>query len=85
MKIIISPGGKIRFIYDDALAGLLNLGKAVTKRASHVEPGPDGWTADLSPVGGPFLGPFALRSEALAAEKAWLEEKEVPEVLNTSL
>ena len=31
------------------------------------------WTADLRPVGGPVLGPFARRSEALEAERAWLE------------
>ncbi|EMB17938.1 hypothetical protein RE6C_01332 [Rhodopirellula europaea 6C] len=30
------------------------------------------WTADLSPVGGPVLGPFALRSEAIEAEIEWL-------------
>ena len=43
-------------------------------RASHVEPDPDGrWQADLRPVGGPVLGPFDRRSEALAAELAWLE------------
>ena len=35
---------------------------------------PDGaWTADLSPVNGPVLGPYTRRSEALAAEIAWLE------------
>ncbi len=28
---------------------------------------------DLSPVGGPVLGPFRLRSQALAAEQAWLD------------
>ena len=32
-----------------------------------------GWLADLSPVNGPVLGPFDRRSEALAAELAWLE------------
>ena len=31
------------------------------------------WSADLAPVCGPSLGPFALRSEALAAEREWLE------------
>ena len=43
-------------------------------RASHVEPSPDGcWTADLRPMLGPVLGPFANRSESLAAEHDWLE------------
>jgi len=45
------------------------------QRGSHVDPTPDGqWQADLSPTGGPMLGPFPLRSEALAAESQWLEE-----------
>ena len=44
------------------------------RRASHVEPDDDGrWFADLSPVEGPKLGPFALRSQALDAERVWLE------------
>jgi hypothetical protein len=30
------------------------------------------WLADLAPVSGPILGPFAQRSEALAAESDWL-------------
>src|SRR6516165_9519012 len=43
-------------------------------RASRVEPDEDGrWWADLGPVRGPKLGPFARRSEALDAEKTWLE------------
>jgi hypothetical protein len=44
-------------------------------RASHVEPDDRGrWLADLSPIGGPVLGPFDRRSEALEAEVTWLEE-----------
>jgi len=39
-----------------------------------VEPDQQGrWWADLSPIRGPSLGPFTQRSEALAAEHAWLE------------
>jgi hypothetical protein len=50
------------------------LGVPDIRRASHVEPNADGgWWSDLSPVGGPRLGPFGRRSEALAAEQAWLE------------
>ncbi len=43
-------------------------------RASHVEPCAGGWSADMSPVGGPVLTGFTKRSQALAAEVAWLEE-----------
>jgi hypothetical protein len=31
------------------------------------------WQADLALCGGPVLGPFRRRSEALAAEVAWIE------------
>ena len=30
------------------------------------------WLVDLAPSGGPVLGPFASRREAIAAEEAWL-------------
>jgi hypothetical protein len=44
------------------------------QRASHVEPDEQGqWWADLAPVHGPKLGPFAVRSAALDAERCWLE------------
>jgi len=78
MQIIIEPGGQVRHIYADDLAALASLGEARTARASHVEPTDGGWAADLTPVGGPVLGPFPLRAEALAAEVAWLEEHGIP-------
>ena len=49
------------------------LGKLQITRASHVEPDSDGnWWADMGPVGGPVLGPFGTRGEALQAERGWL-------------
>jgi hypothetical protein len=64
------------FIYDDRLAGLCEEGDSVTQRASHVEPADGGgWTADMSPVNGPVLGPFRLREEALDAEVEWLRKE----------
>lgn len=74
LLIDISPEGEVKFIYDDLLAGLLAEGEAVTQRVSHVEPSAGGWTADLSPVNGPVLGPYKLRQEALDAEVAWLKQ-----------
>lgn len=70
----ITPAGDVRFIWDDQLQPLLELGEPEVRRASHVEPTDDGqWTADLSPVGGPVLGPFRFRQQALAAEVDWLQ------------
>ncbi len=75
MEICIQPTGEVVFIYQEAV-DLSPLGAAHTSRASHVEPDPAGlWWADLGPVIGPRLGPFALRSQALAAESAWLDER----------
>ena len=68
----IEPDGTIRFLWDDALAPLLELGESGIARASHVEPQGALWFADLHPSGGPRLGPFALRGEALQAERDWL-------------
>jgi hypothetical protein len=73
MVLRIDPRGRVRCLYSEVL-DLAALGDLSIRRASHVEPDAEGrWLADLSPVGGPVLGPFALRSEALAAEVSWLE------------
>jgi len=73
-SIFVRPDGTVEFLYEDGLRPLLELGPVTITRASHVEPTRDGrWTADLSPRGGPLLGPFTLRQEALDAERAWLE------------
>jgi len=69
----IEPDGSLWFVYSDAARPLLALGPSACKRVSHVEPAPGGlWTADMAPAGGPVLGPFEARSEALDAELAWL-------------
>jgi len=74
----IAPDGELRFLFDDALTPLLQFGEASIRRASYVEPVGTKWYADLSPVGGEVLGPFDLRSDALAAEAAWLLERGIP-------
>jgi hypothetical protein len=74
MQLIIEAGGGVRGIYGEEI-DLAALGPARISRASHVEPDESGrWVADLSPVGGPVLGPFEKRSEALGAEVDWLVE-----------
>ena len=73
-ELVVQANGTIRLVYDEALQ-LEEFGPLEIQRASHVEPNPEGaWTADLSPVGGPRLGPYALRSDALEAERNWLSE-----------
>ena len=75
IEVIITPSGLTKSVFDDLL-DLRRLGAIEIQRGSHVEPTEGGqWTVDLSPVGGPLLlGPFDKRSEALAAEVAWLQQ-----------
>jgi hypothetical protein len=72
MQLLISPDGTIRCIYAETI-DLAQIGRASISRGSHVEPDQDGrWFADLALVGGPRLGPFARRSDAVNAEVEWL-------------
>lgn len=76
LTVRIRANGDMRFIWSDELAPLADSGVATTRRVSNVEqagPG-QGWTADMSPVDGPELGPFRLRRDALSAEQAWLND-----------
>jgi len=77
-RVILGKDGVVRFIYKDEFAALLPQGKSTVARASHVEHCAGGWQADMSPVGGPMLGPFRLRHVALREEVKWLEGKGVP-------
>ena len=73
MNLLIEPNGSIRCVYGENI-DLQTLGRPVITRGSYVEPDQQGrWFADLAPVDGPKLGPFDLRSAALAAEIAWLQ------------
>jgi hypothetical protein len=73
MHLVIDARGSVRCVYAEAI-DLSCLGNLSIRRASHVEPDEQGrWSADLSPVGGPVLGPFDRRRAALAAEQHWLE------------
>ena len=77
-ELFIGPDGTARGLYGE-LIDASRIGDCEVARASHVEPQPaGGWTADLNPSGGPVLGPFPLRSDALAAEHAWLTENLLP-------
>ncbi len=81
MKLIITKDGVLGGVYGEAI-NLSALGAPEIRRASHVEPDQDGqWTANLAPVGGPLLGPFPFRSEALKAERDYLE-KHLPAIMH---
>ncbi len=70
MELVISTGGVITTIYDETL-DLSAIGQQRIVRASHVEPDDEGrWFAEI--IGGPTLGPFARRSDAISAEVEWL-------------
>lgn len=74
MELLIEPTGNCRCVYGEAI-DVSELGKVTIQRGSHVEPTKHGqWTADLSPSGGPVLGPFDHRSQAIKAEIDWLQK-----------
>ena len=74
MQLLVQTDGSMRCVYEEAI-DLAVFGKLTIHRASLVEPDASGqWRVDLSPVGGPRLGPFSRRSEALATERRWLLE-----------
>ncbi len=79
MQLMIRPDGTVHCLYGEEL-DLHKIGSLAIARGSHVEPDATGqWTADLSPVNGPRLGPFSSRSDALAAERQWLETHWLPQ------
>ena len=79
MELVINSSGDIRCVYGEEV-NLSELGRLSIQRGSPVEPTADGqWTADLSPVQGPQLGPFDCRTQALAAEVAWLNQYWLPQ------
>ena len=72
MELVVGVDGDVRCIYGEEL-DLREIGRLIITRASHVEPDTAGmWWADMGPSGGPVLGPFGTRGEALAAEREWL-------------
>ena len=72
MELVVGVDGVARCIYGEEV-DLREIGKLQITRASHVAPDAEGyWWADMGPVGGPMLGPYGSRSEALGAERVWL-------------
>ena len=72
MELIVDAGGDVRCIYGEEL-DLREIGRLQITRASHVEPDAEGyWFADMGPSGGPVLGPYGSKSDALEAEREWL-------------
>ncbi len=82
MQLVVDAAGTIRCLYGEKI-DLSSLGGMTIVRGSQVEPDEDGqWSADLSPVSGPVLGPFRLRSQALTAEARWLETHRLVPILS---
>jgi hypothetical protein len=74
MLLVVDSQGLAHCLYTEAV-DLAQLGALNIRRASHVEPDRRGrWWADLAPVGGPKMGPFTQRSQALVIEAKWLEQ-----------
>lgn len=76
--VIAFRNGEAHQIYDEGCPIAIP-GKKVCKRASHVEPveGPENtvsWVVDLTPLGGPIFPPLTTRTQALAAERQWIED-----------
>jgi hypothetical protein len=75
MELVVDVCGDVRCIYDEAL-DLREIGRLTITRASHVEPDAEGnWWADMGPVDGPVLGPYGGRSDALEAERHWINRR----------
>lgn len=73
MQLVIESTGQVRCVYTETI-DLTALGVLAIQRGNRVEPDAQGqWFADLRLVGGPCLGPFGKRSDAVAAEVGWLE------------
>ena len=82
MELVVDAGGDVRCVYGEEL-DLRELGKLQITRASHVEPDAEGyWWADMGPSGGPVLGPYGSRTEALGAEREWLVARAVSAFLS---
>jgi hypothetical protein len=74
MILSIDRAGGVKAIYSDGFDWRV-LGRPTIQRASQVEPDHLGlWWADMSLSNGPKIGPFARRTDAIAAEIAWLEK-----------
>jgi hypothetical protein len=72
MELVVDSRGRVVGLYGETM-DLQAIGRVSIQRASHVEPDQDGrWWADIALLGGPRLGPFERRSEALTAEEAWV-------------
>jgi len=75
--VVITPDGRIRFVWDDDLAALCEQGLPTIKRVADVEPEADGtgWTADCRRIDGGVHGPYPLRQTALAIEREVVNDR----------
>ena len=58
---------------EDARIWLLDKNEEMNDHLASASPNNSCWWADMLPMNGPVLGPFVTRSDALAAEVAWID------------
>jgi hypothetical protein len=78
MRLRFKRDGTVATLYDDRLLPVFAaLGPRTVTRASYVEPDGEGWGAWIPLEGAQTLklGPFLTRSEALTAEREYLEAR----------
>ena len=82
-KVVIRVDKKIgvaRHIYSDDLQDMdhkMGGPKGEVTRASHCEPDPENpgtWYVDMGPLGGPRVGGFTKRTDALEWEVGWINK-----------
>ena len=75
MIVYVDEKGGLQFIYQEEI-NMEELGTSSIRRASDVEPTEHSqWFANLARSGGPALGPFKNRSEAIEAELIWIQDQ----------
>ena len=77
VELLITADGSTQYIHSDEAAAFCEELPLRTQRASTIEPDEQGqWWVDLSPVGGPRLGPYApsQRARAVKDEIEWVRQ-----------
>ena len=79
VEVVVDAAGRLQMVHDDRL-DLTDLGPVRVRRASDVEPLGSVWAGEgmkwwAHMRGGPTLGPFEKRADAILAERAYLSAR----------